>query len=1624
MPTNYADRCANVSRFIVHAKQLTASGQTIDVVLKGSISTYDLYQIKELNPGEECHSEAKLCNRPFGTLDIVLPDPCKVWKKTRAETTGKMAYDAYRDSLENDFKVRYYRSCMAAQDSMNMEYDLKEYHYTLYYYDQAGNLIQTVPPAGVNMLTTSTDLAGVVLARGNSSNPSVFPSHNLVTRYKYNSLNEVRHQVTPDGGTSEFWYDRLGRMAVSQNAKQANQSPLDYSYTLYDYLGRIEEVGQISQSIAIDKSIAFNNSSLSSWIAQGNKEQITRTWYDYSLDSLSVDGFEQENLRGRVTTMAYFDYESESYQHAVHYSYDIHGNVKILDRENSTLAFVQQDHKLIEYDYDLVSGNVNYVYYQKGKDDQFTHNYLYDADNRLTNVFTSADMVHWDEDAAYYYYLHGPLGRVELGGLKVQGIDYAYTLHGWLKGVNSNNLHQQRDIGQDGHQGSINSNVARDVFGFSLHYYNDDYKPISGAHTSSKSDYFLMEEPATAGFNNQVTDLFNGNISRMVTALDKLSNTVVGKAYEYDQLNRISKSFTFTNYSITTNKWLSGGPNADFYSDYTYDANGNLLTLNRNAGSGVAMDSLSYYYIPGSNQLSSVKDQVAAGLFSHDIDDQNNGNYSYDKIGNLISDEAEEIIDIQWTVYGKIKSITRLGSSLPSNIGKRVTYTNLIGVTQDLTTGVLTKGSTDSYAHGAQSQETINADGALEWTILGPPHESEVMYVGLAYEEGTYDEMDFGWYIGIGSVAYVRHLNANYYNVGPVNERDVLKVERKGNTIRWFVNGGVPVYQMQETQNGDALIADITMYQHDTKLNKLTIFGASDTTNGVSDKPNLQFEYSPDGHRVAKHVTESSGSTNSTWYVRDASGNIMSTYSRTWYLELDTSLIDTMEIYEALVADQSYDSRVAFLDQALNWNTWATSHLPLDQLEDSILNGHERDFLNYFDPETYLASGSWNIFDGVYNSQTTERLILALRAAGYGDMLITETLCNTCFDVYLKHLVAYNHADFLNFLHMADMSKFDHIVNSLGLNPMDPPMVNIANITNAISSDSTAEILISLGNDCTPFNTVYDQMIGYDNSASLDHLSNTNTLKSCIKNAFTQAEIADAWSDYYGTDTLWEYIFLAHPGTEHTYVADIKQSNSQAFLSNGFLALQDEEFLRSFVQELPGPSVTGWLEAVKQHYGVEYYNNLLLALTADNNTSHWKYKLNEQHIYGSSRIGLTERNLLLAEQIVNTDSVEYFTYHTDSIRTFYRGAKRYELSNHLGNVLAVITDRRIQACGAGDVMHYEAQVVSVSDYYPFGMGIKEREWSDSTFNYRFGFNGMEQDNEVSGEGNSYAFKYRIHDPRLGRFLSVDPLSFAYPWNSTYAFAENMPIWAIDLEGLEVPRGRARNQGYGTNGFRRPAPEIVKTTHKMILQTNSQIARDNIRTNNGGTNPSSSVPRRSPSGPLIHDNPGEAGGQTSGATGLSAGLDVVLDIQDQVDKFIIPLTKVKFTEVQNVDQPNVKDYAFVEFIDPSSQEAKVFNTAQAGWDAGLREAIAKVTPVAKLPADATDEQKIAHSKDMTRYQMDLSLTNMSYRASNGNSPKEQLLQKVSEAVKANPDKFEKTEKRTISPQIYAAPTTPY
>ncbi len=68
--------------------------------------------------------------------------------------------------------------------------------------------------------------------------------------------------------------------------------------------------------------------------------------------------------------------------------------------------------------------------------------------------------------------------------------------------------------------------------------------------------------------------------------------------------------------------------------------------------------------------------------------------------------------------------------------------------------------------------------------------------------------------------------------------------------------------------------------------------------------------------------------------------------------------------------------------------------------------------------------------------------------------------------------------------------------------------------------------------------------------------------------------------------------------------------------------------------------------------------------------------------------------------------------------------------------------------------------------------------------YRYGFQGQERDNEIKGDGNSYNYKYRMHDPRLGRFFAVDPLYKDYPELTPYQFAANQVIHAVELEGLE------------------------------------------------------------------------------------------------------------------------------------------------------------------------------------------------------------------------------------------------
>ncbi len=87
-----------------------------------------------------------------------------------------------------------------------------------------------------------------------------------------------------------------------------------------------------------------------------------------------------------------------------------------------------------------------------------------------------------------------------------------------------------------------------------------------------------------------------------------------------------------------------------------------------------------------------------------------------------------------------------------------------------------------------------------------------------------------------------------------------------------------------------------------------------------------------------------------------------------------------------------------------------------------------------------------------------------------------------------------------------------------------------------------------------------------------------------------------------------------------------------------------------------------------------------------------------------------------------------------------------------------------------------------SDYSPFGVELDGRTVSGG---YRYGYQGSEKDNETKGNGNSYTTEFRQLDPRLGRWLSIDPLFAKFPWQSPYIQANNNPIIYSDNKGLEA-----------------------------------------------------------------------------------------------------------------------------------------------------------------------------------------------------------------------------------------------
>jgi len=246
-----------------------------------------------------------------------------------------------------------------------------------------------------------------------------------------------------------------------------------------------------------------------------------------------------------------------------------------------------------------------------------------------------------------------------LGEDHIQKLDYIYTLQGWLKAMNHPNVNANTKEG-------ANELYAKDQYSMVVGYFEGDFTRIGSPYLSNVSNPFYLD--AQLGADRK--DLYNGNISTWTTKTDLYNSgdaynqQLTGQIFTYDRLNRLKSTNVR---AFNTGTMIFGATaNNDYKTDYTYDANGNILTLKRNSyGAGNGMDDLSYTYATmlngnsiNTNKLTRVNDAITTASITEDIESgQLANNYTYDKIGNLTKDVQEKLKEIKWTVYGKVGEV-------------------------------------------------------------------------------------------------------------------------------------------------------------------------------------------------------------------------------------------------------------------------------------------------------------------------------------------------------------------------------------------------------------------------------------------------------------------------------------------------------------------------------------------------------------------------------------------------------------------------------------------------------------------------------------------------------------------------------------------------------------------------------------------------------------------------------------------------------------------------------------------------------------------------------------------------------------------------------------------------------
>ena len=394
---------------------------------------------------------------------------------------------------------------------------------TKYEYDDAGNLIKIYPPNYFN-----TPVGEV--------------AEDYVSTMEYDYLGRNIKTTTPDNGTTEAIYNKLGQVVFSRDANAIAGGYVYYS--LYDFWGRVKESGH----------------STNVWSAiQATSNPSNPVWKVKS----TFDGL------GNLTKVAYNNDEDAAEESYETYTYDRYGSLLTV---NQYVVDFNASAETISYTYDALGRMTSENY---GNGVMVTYHYNKE-DGSLMSIGDETSAVR------YVSYTYDALGRMSNEKLNNETLTRSYSYDKSGKMIEISDPYFEEDLlyESDGYEGYGNYSgmISRATFTFKGTNW-DIVKPSSYHYTYK---YDLLGRLLVADYSEGTTN-----------------DLGVGEELTFDangNLTKLKRHTTVHNYTYFTGTNRVQNMNGAVASNYTYDANGNITLSNKSTAEEVstARDLLAY----------------------------------------------------------------------------------------------------------------------------------------------------------------------------------------------------------------------------------------------------------------------------------------------------------------------------------------------------------------------------------------------------------------------------------------------------------------------------------------------------------------------------------------------------------------------------------------------------------------------------------------------------------------------------------------------------------------------------------------------------------------------------------------------------------------------------------------------------------------------------------------------------------------------------------------------------------------------------------------------------------------------------------------------------------------------